>query len=94
MMVLDLSLHNEDLYRGLEIDRRAGKLTLLSPPEEAIEVLVENVESLTIDPEDVELTGSMAIWAYLVVFHTLHGKTKRIWYKDGRGQRILVAAHG
>lgn len=94
MTVLDLSLDNEDLYRGLEIARHGGKLTLLSPPEEAMDVLVENLEALSIDPEDVVLTGSMAIWAYLVVFHALHGKTKRIWYKDGRGQQILVAAHG
>ena len=40
------------------------------------------------------LTGGMAIWAYLAVFHYLHGRTKRIWYEDGRGERVLVAAHG
>jgi len=40
------------------------------------------------------LTGAMAIWAYLAVFHLLHGKTRRIYYQDGRGERLLVAAHG
>ena len=49
---------------------------------------------MEIDREEVTLTGSMAIWAYLVAFHFLHGKTKRIYYEDGRGVRVLVAAHG
>ncbi|HEX9943041.1 MAG TPA: hypothetical protein VGG03_13565 [Thermoanaerobaculia bacterium] len=56
--------------------------------------MVHNLASLEIDPDEVVLTGSMAIWAYLVVFHFLHGKTRRIYYEDGRGTRVLVAAHG
>lgn len=93
-MTLDLSLANAELYLGLAVERRAGRLTLLSPPAEAVEVLGRNLESLAIDPEEVTLTGSMAIWAYLVAFHFLHGRTRRIYYQDGRGERLLVAAHG
>ena len=94
MMTLDVSLGNENLYRGLEVELLAGKPTLLTPPAAAIGTISANLEGMTIDPEEVVLTGGMAIWAYLAVFHHLHGRTKRIWYEDGRGQRVLVAAHG
>jgi len=91
---LDLSLSNRNLYAGLQIEQLAGRLTLLTSPEEAIPVIVGNLQSMVIDPDQVVLTGSMAIWAYLVVFHCLHGRTRRIFYEDGRGMRVLVAAHG
>lgn len=93
-MTLDLSLSNSSLYHGLPIQPVAGKLTLLASPDDAIGILGANVARLEIDPEEVTLTGGMAIWAYLVVFHALHGRTKRLYYQDGRGQRVLVAAHG
>ena len=53
-----------------------------------------NAAGIPIDPEEVILTGAMAIWAYLVAFHQLHGRTRRILYRDGRGAEVLVAAHG
>lgn len=93
-MTLDLSLSNRALYDGLDVQVLAGKLTLVTPPAEAIPVIAANVPKLEIDPNEVTLTGGMAIWAYLVVFHLLHGKTRRIIYDDGRGTRVLVAAHG
>lgn len=93
-MLLDLSLQNEILYAGLDVQREAGKLNLRTPPETAIAVIVANLERMVVDPEAMVLTGPMAIWAYLVVFHSLHGRTKRIYYQDGVGNRVLVAAHG
>lgn len=93
-MILDLSLTNNDLYAGLDVQTMAGKLTLATPPDEAIPILIDNLAGLPIDPVEVVLTGSMAIWTYLVVFHFLHGRTTRIYYEDGRGNRVLVAAHG
>ena len=93
-VILDLSLGNQVLYAGLSADVLAGRPTLTTPLEEAILVLLANLSRLPIDPEEVVLTGGMAIWVYLVVFYALHGKTKRIYYEDGRGERILVAAHG
>ena len=93
-MILDLGLSNAQLYEGLAIDELAGKLTLTTKPEEAIPALVENLARIPIDPDEVVLTGGMAIWTYLVVFHFLHGKTKRVYYQDGMGNRVLVAAHG
>ena len=93
-MILDLSLANAELWKDLKTQSLAGKLTLVAPPEEAIPVLAARVAALAVDPDEVELTGGMAIWAYLVAFHALHGRTRRIYYRDGLGQRLLVAAHG
>ena len=93
-MILDVSLANTDLYAGLRIESLAGKATLLDAPAAAIARMAENFSKMKIDPDEVVLTGSMAIWAYLAVFHFLHGRTRRIYYQDGRGLRVLVAAHG
>jgi hypothetical protein len=93
-LILDLSPSNRVLYAGLEVQELAGRPTLLTPPTEAIPVLLANLRELEIDPEEVVLTGGMAIWAYLVAFHYMHGRTRRIVYEDGRGERVLVAAHG
>jgi hypothetical protein len=94
MAILDLSLENAELYDGLDVQELAGKRTLMTPPAEAIRRMMQNLKGMAIDREEVVLTGGMAIWAYLAVSHYLHGRTKRIWYEDGRGQRVLVAAHG
>jgi hypothetical protein len=94
-MTIDLSLDKDKrLYTGLAVEVMAGKGTLLTPPDEALPVILRNLSTIDIDKEEVVLTGSMAIWAYLAVFHYLHGKTKRIYYQDGMGNNILVAAHG
>lgn len=93
-MTLDLSLANRELYAGLKVETLAGKATLLAEPGEAMRVMCENLERMQLDPDEVVLTGGMTIWAYLAAFHFLHGKTKRVYYEDGRGQRVLVAAHG
>lgn len=93
-MILDLTPSHSALYEGLEIEELAGKPTLLTPPEQAIPMLARNLAQIEIDPEEVVLTGRTAIWVYLVTFHALHGRTRRIHYQDGRGTRVLVAAHG
>jgi hypothetical protein len=93
-MLLDLSLHNDALYSGLDIGRDAGKLNLRTPPQQAMTMMITNLERMQIDPAEVTLTGAMAVWAYLVVLHYLHGRTARIYYKDGMGNLVLVAAHG
>ena len=93
-MILPLSLDNDAVYRGLDIAVDAGKMNLRNPPEEAITIMLANLAAMEVDPEEVVLTGSMAIWAYLAVFHALHGRTRRISYRDGVGRTILVAAHG
>ena len=97
-MILDLGLENDRLYDGLDRPVLAGKPTLTVAPEDAMAVMYRNLIGMEgaglLDREEVVLTGGMAIWAYLAVFHFLHGKTKRVYYQDGRGQKVLVAAHG
>ena len=93
-MTLNLGLDPPALWTGCEVRQLAGQLTLLTPAREAVPRLTANLSRLAIDPEEVVLTGGMAIWAYLVAFHFLHGRTRRIYYQDGRGERVLVAAHG
>jgi CRISPR-associated protein (Cas_csx3) len=93
-VILRVSLDNERLYAGLDIVVEAGKRNLRTPPDEAIPRIVENLEAFDIDVNEVVLTGPMAIWAYLVIAHALHGRTRRLVYEDGLGQRIVVAAHG
>mgnify|MGYP006440786773 CR=1 FL=1 len=91
-MVIDLSLKSS-LYEGCQIEEVAGRLNLTTPVAEAINIVGRNVNSMEIDPEKVELTGPMAVWSYLVVFHAIVHQTREVWYNDGRGC-YLVAKHG
>ena len=92
--VIDLSLKNSDLYQGCETEEVAGRTNLTTPVAEAVEIVGKNIAAMEIDPQEVVLTGPMAVWAYLVVFHQVVHKTARVYYDDGRGNRVLVAAHG
>jgi len=93
-MKIDLGLNNASLYAGCAIEEVAGRLNLTTPVAEAINVVGRNINTMEIDPTEVELTGPMAVWAYLVVFHAVVHKTGRVYYNDGRSGRLLVAAHG
>lgn len=96
-VVLDLSLANSELYAGCEIEEVAGRLNLKTPVAEAVNIVGRNVANIVKnagDRSEVELTGPMAVWAYLVVFHAVVHSFNRVYYNDGRGNRVLVAAHG
>jgi hypothetical protein len=96
---LDLSLTNAELYAGCEIQEVAGRLTLITPAAQASNIIGRNarliVERLVADGvEELTLTGAMAIWAYLVVFHAAVHRFRRVYYDDGRpGGKVLIAAH-
>lgn len=92
--VINLGLANADLYRGCQIEEVAGRLNLTTPVSEAVNIVGRNISAMEIDPDEVVLTGPMAVWSYLVVFHAVVHKTRRVFYDDGRGNRVLVAAHG
>lgn len=97
MVVINLALTNEDLYVGCEISEVAGRLNLTTPVSEATNIVGRNVAALvaaTEDRSEVVLTGPMAVWAYLVVFHAVVHAFARVYYDDGRGNKALVAAHG
>lgn len=98
-MIIDLSLTNKELYSNCEIEEVAGRLNLKTPVSEAVNTVGRNINTIlnTVSPEDrkeVTLTGPMAVWSYLIVFHAVLHKFDRVYYNDGRNPSVLVAAHG
>ena len=97
-MKLDLSLHNAALYQGCEIEEVAGRLNLKTPVEEAVVLIGRNIAALVqATPSDardsITLTGPMAVWAYLVVFHEVVHVFGEVRYSDGRNT-VVLARHG
>lgn len=96
-MQIDLGLKNEALYAGCEIEEVAGRLNLKTPVAEAVSIVGRNIESMVASASDrsqVTLTGPMAVWAYLIVFHAAVHRFGRVYYDDGRSGPVLIAAHG
>ena len=98
-MRIDVSLANAALYEGCEVETVAGRANLKTPPDQAAEIVGRNVarlvEAVPADQRgEVVITGPMAIWAHLVVFHAVLHRFARVVYDDGRGNRVTVAAHG
>lgn len=98
-MILDLSLQNTDLYAGCALEEVAGRWNLTTPVAEAINIVGRNinvwVRSVLADQRDsVTLTGPMAVWAYLIVFHAVVHTFRQVFYDDGRNGPVLVAKHG
>ncbi|MBT4277136.1 hypothetical protein HOD96_00090 [Candidatus Falkowbacteria bacterium] len=91
---INLGLTNTNLYNGCEITEVAGRLNLITPVEEAVNIVGRNIATMDINIEEVVLTGPMAVWAYLVVFHSVVHKTRKVFYDDGRNNKVLIAAHG
>ena len=94
MTTIDLSLKNKDLYKGCEVSEVAGRLNLSTPVSEAVNIVGKNVAEMDLSGDEIELTGAMAVWAYLVVFHAVVHRFNKVWYNDGRNESVLVAAHG
>ena len=94
MKNLDLSLKNADLYEGCKVEEVAGRLNLSTPVSEAVNIVGKNVAEMDLRGDEIELTGAMAVWAYLVVFHAVVHRFNKVWYNDGRNESVLVAAHG
>lgn len=96
-MTIDLSLRNEALYAGCAIEEVAGRLNLTTPVGEAVNIVGRNAEAIVAGATDrsaVTLTGPMAVWAYLIVFHAVVHRFARVYYDDGRTGAVLIAAHG
>lgn len=96
---LNVSLSNKDLYAGCTVEEVAGRLTLTTSVNDAVHHVGRNVqriidELVAAEVEELTLTGAMAIWAYLVVFHCAVHRFRRVYYDDGKpGGRVLIAAH-
>lgn len=98
-MKIDLGLTNKDLYDGCEIEEVAGRLNLKTPIKDGKNIVGRNVNKLVAavpasQRDEVILTGPMAVWAYLVVFHAVLHAFRRVYYSDGKGEPELIAAHG
>ncbi len=96
---IDLSLANTALYAGCEIEEVAGRKNLVTPVEAAVTIVGSNAAEIVRqvpagERDQVTLTGPMAVWAYLVVFHAVVHAFNRVVYSDGRGSDVLIAAHG
>jgi hypothetical protein len=94
MKTLNIGLNNTDLYQGCEVEEVAGRLNLTTPVEEAVSVVGKNIANMELSGDEITLTGPMAVWAYLVVFHAIVHRYKRVYYDDGRSGTVLIAAHG
>jgi hypothetical protein len=97
MVVIDMALTNKDLYEAMEIEEVAGRLNLKTPVAEAVNIVGRNAANIvknTSDRTEVTLTGPMAVWSYLVVFHAVVHSFDKVWYDDGRNGKVLMAAHG
>ena len=97
-MKLDLSLYNAALYKGCVIEEIAGRLNLKTPIGEAVGLVGRNIAAIVqaTPPEareSVTLTGPMAVWAYLVVFHAVVHVYSEVSYFDGRNV-VVLARHG
>lgn len=95
-MKINLGLDNQQLYAGCEITEVAGRQSLLTPPAEAVNIVGRNIAEMVAEVEDrseVTLTGPMAVWAYLVVFHAVVHRFDRVYYDDGRHEKVLLAQH-
>jgi hypothetical protein len=98
-MKLDLSLSNKSLYAGADIEEIAGRLNLKTPVAEAVNLVGRNIRGIVesvpaSERGEVVLTGPMAVWSYLVVFHAVVHAFSRVYYDDGRNGPVLLAAHG
>lgn len=98
-MKIDLSLKNGTLYAGCQIEEVAGRFNMTTPVAEAINIVGRNIASVVqaipaAERDEVILTGPMAVWSYLIVFHAVVHAFRRVYYDDGRTGPVLVAAHG
>jgi hypothetical protein len=94
MQTLDVSLNNADLYEGCQIEEVAGRLNLTTPIAEAVNIVGRNVAAMDLKGDAITLTGAMAVWSYLIIFHAVVHRFSKVYYNDGRNEPVLVAAHG
>ncbi len=93
-MILDLSLQNTDLYQGIVIHRTGGKLSV-DLSDDVLNIIGENVDRIvsTLLPRDeITLTGAAPIPVYLVVFHMVVHRFKKVQYNNEMYQ-LLIARH-
>ena len=105
-MIIDLSLSNEKLYQGCQIEDVEGRATLVTPPAEAMNIIGENLGRMMAgnsDSSTCTLKGTVAAWTYIFgcpdvpfcfpsVFRAVCSKFSNVYYDDGRGNKSLIYA--
>lgn len=99
MLTLDLSLENTLLYHGIDVEEVAGRKNVTTPISQAVAIIGRNINTMLASVPGnerglVTLTGPMAVWAYLVVFHAVVHVFGEVRYFDGRNPPVTVAKHG
>jgi hypothetical protein len=90
---IDMSCNpGNPLWAGCSFEEVGGRFNMTTPTAEASN-LVGRACPAEIDGEPVTLSGPAPIWAYLVVFHQVLHKTKRVYFDDGRNPAFPIAAH-
>ncbi len=95
-MIMDISLYNTILYEGCEIKEVGGRLTLTTAISDATNIVGRNALKMISnvrDSKEIVLTGPMAVWAYLIVFHIVVHRFSKVYYNDGRSGEVLIAQH-
>ncbi len=93
-MILDLSLNNKELYKNIKMYKTGGKHSV-DLSDEMLNILGENAELIVEeikDREEVVLTGAAPIPVYLVVFHIVVHKFRRVLY-DNEMYKLNIARH-
>lgn len=98
MITIDLGLNNATLYEGCKVTEVGGRPTLTTPVSEATNIVGRNAKKIVEttpqgERDEVILTGPMAVWSYLVVFHQVLHSFSRVYYDDGRSGPVLIAQH-
>jgi hypothetical protein len=98
-VTIDLSLTNTALYAGCTIETVAGRANLLTAPTEAVNIVGGNIVAMLeavprAERGSVTITGPMAVWSYLIVFHAVVHAFSEVVYEDGRNPPITIARHG
>jgi hypothetical protein len=96
-MIIDMSIKRGDLYDGCDIENVAGRPNLTTPIAQAADLIGRNIQRIIegmTGEREVTLTGPAPIWAYLVIFHAVVHRFNAVYYDDGKGNKVLVAAHG
>lgn len=97
--MFDLSLANSALYAGCSIETVAGRLNLKTPVGEAVNIVGKNANDIISatpaeNRDKLVLSGPMAVWAYLIVFHAAVHVFREVYYFDGKNPEVLISRHG
>ena len=93
-MILDLSLLNPDLYNGIEVHQAGGKRSI-DLSDDILNKIGENADRIITaitQRDEITLTGAAPIPVYLVVFHIIVHRFKKVRY-DNEMYQLLIARH-